>query len=268
MGIYMKTTTSAIALTVALSTFLVNSANAADLGRGPVTDPTSVGSEQPPAGWTGPWIGVVGGLTFFNTELDYLKDHIRDDVRTNAQHLNIDGLGAEGLFGEVQAGYDHQVTNNVLIGVFAGANLSDAEFTASQSYYGEQFASVTTDYEWGGVVGARLGLVKSPNTLFYVAGGYAYAQLGDTNIAFGDETESLSGPELHGWFGEVGMEHRLSQSISLTVAGRYTDYGSETLWSNAGTRQAEFCPEEVDIDVDNLAVMVGIKARLNGGFGF
>jgi hypothetical protein len=56
------------------------------------------------------------------------------------------------------------------------------------------------------------------------------------------------------------MEHRLSQSISLTVAGRYTDYGSETLWESDNA----YCPEEVEIDVDNLTAMVGIKAKLNG----
>jgi outer membrane immunogenic protein len=255
----MKSTvfaTSILALTVGILPF---SASAADI-LGNKSDPTSaVYQEAPSAGWSGPWIGVVGGYGIFNTELDYTKDHVGETTTTNIAHLNIDGLGAEGLFGEVQVGYDHQVANNVILGAFAGANLSNAEFSASYDHIYLGKTELTSDYEWGGVIGARLGLVKGANTLFYVAGGYAYAELGDPELN-GKAIEGVKGPELHGWFGEVGMEHRLSQSISLTVAGRYTDYGSETLWESDNA----YCPEEVEIDVDNLTAMVGIKAKLNG----
>jgi outer membrane immunogenic protein len=252
----MKTIGKSTLAASAIALFFASPTFAADLGT--KGDPTAA-DYTAPANWSGPWIGVVGGLTFFNTELDYTKDHVSEGERTNISHLNIDGLGAEGLFGEVQIGYDHQIGSNLVIGIFAGANLSDAEFSASQSFGGEKFASVTTDYEWGGVVGGRLGVIAGQNTLFYGAAGYAFAQLGDTDISFDGETESLGGPDLQGWFGEVGMEHRLSRALKLTVAGRYTDYSPETLWSGG----SEYCPEEIEIDVDNLSVLIGVKATLN-----
>lgn len=270
------TAVSALALFFAASPAL-----AADILGGGKGDPA--GAEyQAPRSWSGPWIGVVGGLSFFNTETTFRDDDYDfDGVKkvwvhdpSDSDSLNIDGLGAEGLFGEVQIGYDHQVGTRLIIGALGGVNLSDAEFSASANNGTNKVFDVSADYEWGGIIGGRLGYLKSLDTMFYVAGGWAYAQLGDTVGNVGGKPSGdfvLSGPELNGWFGEVGMETRVSDNVFLTVAGRYTDYGSETL-AEFGTLNPNGTGNDdvqsIEIDTDSLSVMVGLKAKFGGLGGF
>jgi outer membrane immunogenic protein len=246
----MKPSFHAIKIAAIATLFSVSAASASDLLDG-LNEPAP---EQAQVNWTGLWVGAVGGYNFFNSELDYFAGD-EDQV-----HGNVDGLGAEGFFGEAQLGYDHQINNQFVVGIFGGVNLSDAEFNASIRY-GDETDSIATDYEWGSVLGARLGLLKSPDTMFYVGGGWAHAQIGDTVVSEHDEDPvNIAGPEVDGWFGEVGMETRISNNIFMTVAGRYTDYGAQTLWQS----DPEDCPERIEIDTDSLAVMVGIKAKLGG----
>ena len=253
----MKHNSTIISLTAASFFALAASANATDIfdaRNDALADPAPQA-----VNWSGLWVGALGGMNFFNSELDYFK-HKGDD---NETHANIDGLGSEGLFGEAQIGYDHQISNRFVVGIFGGVNLSDAEFNASLSHAGETQGSIATDYEWGSVLGARLGVLKSPDTMFYVGGGWAHAQIGDTVVSDGEDAINISGPEVDGWFGEIGMETRvrdLGDNVFMTVAGRYTDYGTETLWSNDNA----YCPEEIEIDTDSLAVMVGLKAKFGG----
>jgi outer membrane immunogenic protein len=234
---------------------LAASANATDI----FDQRHEVTADQAQVNWTGLWVGAVGGMNFFNTETDF-TEHDHDDGKLE-KHLNVDGLGAEGFFGEAQIGYDHQVSNQLVLGIFGGLNLSDAEFSATNTniFNENKEFSVSTDYEWGSVLGARLGLLKSQDTMFYLAGGWAHAELGDTII--NGETFA-SGPNLNGWFGELGMETRVTGNVYLTVSGRYTDYGSETLWDNNPGDGEDL--EAIEIDTDSLAAMVGLKVKLGG----
>ncbi len=262
------TKSTALAAIAASFFALAPSAGATDL-----LDARLDASADQPAGarvnWTGLWIGAAGGIAFSNSETDF--DSV-DEPGTKSLNVNIDGLGAEGLFGEAQIGYDQQISNNLVLGVFGGLNLSDSEFNASIANNGNLIDSfsTSTDYEWGGVAGLRLGLLKSQSTMFYVAGGLAYAELGNTLV---DGETFASGPELNGWFGEAGMETRVADNVFFTVSGRYTDYGSETLFSQdcgnlgAGETCAFGSPLDdnintIEIDTDNLAVMIGLKAKL------
>ena len=246
----MRLNSTKLALTAASFFALAASANATDLFGSADNHPA------PPYSWSGLWVGAVGGMNFSNTETDYFED--RGEL--TEKNLNINGLGAEGLFGEAQIGFDKQVSSNFVVGVFGGFNVSDAEFNASYSVAGLELVDVTTDYEYGTVLGARIGILKGPDTLFYAAGGWAHAQIGDTVVSeIGKDPISIAGPELDGWFGEVGMESRvrdLGDNIYLTVAGRYTDYGAETLWEDGD--------KEIEVNTDILAVMVGLKAKLGG----
>lgn len=262
----MRLMNSAAVLALILGGALATSANAADpYDRGGSTKdgPGYLADDVRTASWTGLWIGLAGGYNFFNSELDFTHDRIDGEgVRHNIERANINGLGAEGLFGEVQVGYDHQIGNNLVLGVFGGLNLSDAEFEASQSFGDDAFSSgLTADYEYGGVIGPRLGFVRG-NSMFYVAGGWAFAKLGDVDfhVSEGPSPDSLEGPDLSGFFGEIGLEHRIAKGVRLGVAGRYTDYGKETLWSNEDPN----CPKEIEVDVDSLSAMVTLKVELGG----
>lgn len=227
-----------------------------------------------PHSWTGLWLGAVGGYQFSNSAWTKSKGEIdEDDGEPNWQKQSeTDGLGAEGFFGEAQIGFDKQIGQRTVVGVFGGYNINDAEhtFEASSGVPLEVKETFSLQQEWGGVLGARLGLLKSQDTMFYLAGGWAFGELDkiqkDGENAFADQETDLSG-----WFGEVGMESRireLGDNIYLTVAGRYTDYGSiDALNVSEIDGNGDTDYSRVQVDHDTLTVMVGLKAKL-GGIGF
>ncbi len=272
--------------TIAVASFLATSASAADLGRGTVTDPTSVASEQPSRSWSGVYLGALGGYQFSNSALNYDADCF-DDVgeRVEGASIGVDGLGAEGLFGEIQLGFDKQVGTRLVLGAFAGLNLNDGEFEIDASRFVEGVpaatgsASILTfSQEWGGVLGARAGFLTTQNTMLYVAGGWAFGELSDLESGIvggpsgtGGKLFNKQETDLNGYFVELGMETRISENVFFTVAGRYTDYGAITLAERSSDDCCGTLDEKLELDHDTLAVMAGLKIKLNSdniGLGF
>jgi len=269
--------TSAVALA---SVFFANSALATDLGgKG---DPTSSSYVENKT-WTGVYLGALGGYQFSNSVLEYGEECFDDEgEKVRGSSVEIDGLGADGLFGEIQLGFDKQVGTRLVLGAFAGVNLNNAEFEVSGSqFFGANdpnngsFSALTFSQEWGGVLGARAGFLTTQNTMLYVAGGWAFGEMSDL------ESEIIGGPDgdggklfdkqetdLNGWFAEVGMETRVSDNVYLTVAGRYTDYSAITLAEGSDESCCGTINQKLELDHDTLSVMAGLKVKLNGGFGF
>jgi outer membrane immunogenic protein len=227
-------------------------------------------ADQAQGNWSGLWVGAMGGYQFSNSSVtDDAKEIDNDGVTVEWHEVEkFDGLGADGLFGELQAGFDKQIGSNTVVGVFGGFNINDAEFsyTESSGVPLDVDSSISFDQEWGGVLGARVGLLKNPDTLFYAAGGWAFGKLGDIKVD-GEAATEIKDTDLSGWFAELGMETRLTSNLYLTFSGRYTDYGS----LDAASETVECCYEagdqihkNLELDHDTLAVMVGLKAKLGG----
>lgn len=253
--------TSLIALTVGILPF---SASAADI-LGNKGDPT-VADYVAPISWTGFYVGALGGYQFSNSELNYDSDYFDDGEAVAGMGATVDGLGADGLFGEVQIGFDKHLGGRYLVGVLAGVNLNDAEHSIDVSgYAGDESGSANVlsfNQEWGGILGARAGFLTSPNTMVYVAGGWAFGELSDVESQ-GEKVFDKQENELNGWFGEVGLETRVADGVFFTVAGRYTDYSAITLASE----KSEYGDASLELDHDTLAAMAGLKVKL-GGLGF
>lgn len=280
---YLKNS-SIFALTAAFLS-LPATASAADIyGRDNTTPQDAYQQAAPSHSWTGLWLGAVGGYQFSNSAVDFNAKEVQGDEGSETVPLggteksfglSLDGLGAEGFFGEAQLGYDKQIGQRTVVGVFGGFNLNNAEFSLDASAFNawddpqsESANILSFEQEWGGVLGARVGLLKSQDTMFYLAGGWAFGEMGEVKSGgapvFADQETDLSG-----WFGEVGMESRipeLGNNVYLTVAGRYTDYGAITLDSNSdvGGCGNDTCSYNLELDHDTLAVMVGLKAKLGG----
>lgn len=219
--------------------------------------PGDVASPGRAVSWTGPWIGIAGGYDFANDKLTE-SEHYGDE----SGKISVDGLGSQGLFGELQLGYDRQLGNRpYVISVFGGLNLNDNEFSIDASGGGEHVNILSIEQEWGGVLGARVGMLKSPDTMFYVGGGWAFGKMGDVK-SDGEKVFDDQETDLSGWFGELGMETRVYQNVYLSVAGRYTDYGSINLAHESGCEGE--CSASIDLDVHDLTVMTGLKIKLNG----
>lgn len=258
--------TSAVALA---TIFSLSQAGAADLDR--VTDPTSIASESGPS-WSGVYLGALGGYQFSNSALSYDEKCFENDVETYNASFGVNGLGADGLFGELQLGVDKQVTTRIVVGAFAGVNVNDSEFVvdASSQIIGNPSIGgdvLTFSQEWGGVLGARAGWLTTANTMLYVGGGWAFGEMNKIEFK-GIEAAPDQDTDLSGYFLEIGMESRLAENVYFTVAGRYTDYGSITLAKGIDT---EGCCDELhqnlELDHETLAVMAGLKVKLNTGSG-
>lgn len=248
---------------------------AADVYGGQSYKDTPTVLSSPDVSWTGLWLGAVGGMQFSNNALnfDYNENHsYGENTYSYHEGLEIDGLGTQGLFGELQLGYDRQLSNNVVIGLFGGLNIDDGEFkasvNASDSEGNSAGGDITFSQKWGGVVGPRLGYAHG-RSLFYVAGGWAFGEMEKikASVHYNGDSESgdlLPGQEtdLSGWFGEVGLEHKLNDNgLSVKVAGRYTDYSDITLFKDAGGNENCNWDEKLTLDRDNLSAMVGLVFR-------
>jgi len=197
--------------TIVLLIVGVSAAHAADIYNPGLKDTPSV---TPSGTALEIWVGVLGGYNFQDDKLKATDDY--------GNSATIDSLGRDGLFGEVQLGADYHVMGRIVLGVQGGLNLGNAEFKTTV----DGTDLVSAEQDWGYVFGPRLGLMLSPDTLFYVSGGIAGASMDDIRLAGGDH---LKVPDFFGYYGELGFESRLYDNWYLKGLGRYVNYGEETL---------------------------------------
>lgn len=235
----MKRTGALTALALILS---AGAANATDLKGTSQNDeallPIPTASR---GGFAGFYASLSGGMDFANTEVGY-DGSIKNELPFG---VTLDGIGSTGFIGDGQVGYDFQA-GKIVFGVFGGGNISDTK-TTLDAYIGdldEAKAELTRD--WGWYAGGRIGYATSKDTLVYVGGGYTQADFSLESDDFeGSETRTFDG-----YFGEVGIESRISGQFFAKAFGRYVAYNS---WEDDG----------VTVDPSELQAMIGVTYRPN-----
>ncbi len=200
--------------TLAVSLFLANAAVAADPPQAPVPP---VFIPEPAHSWTGPYVGVfigAGGI-------------VNDIEIPGLGAGNFNGIGGEGVFGGVMLGYNFQVSSNFVIGI--EGEIAATDLTTELNIPG--IISFDAQPEWTAAVSARLGWLTSPNTMLYLIGGYSYADY-NVDLALFGGSASFS-QDYHGFHVGTGMETHISNSLTVRVEYRYTQYGGED-WGTAG----------------------------------
>jgi len=194
----------------AASVAMITVAHAADQY---ISEPQSNGFN-----WTGFYVGAGVGAGGANTELD---------APLLAPGVNFDGIGGEGVFGEISIGYDHVFGDRFLVGAFAGAQYGNVGTSLDIPILPFE-ASINAAY--GFDVGARVGYLVTPTTLGYLLGGYSWRnfELG-TNLA-GVEADWDAG----GYVVGLGMETVLGGNVTLKGEYRYASYGSVNYLSPLG----------------------------------
>jgi outer membrane immunogenic protein len=145
--------------------------------------------------WTGFYIGAGAGGGAIVYDVDGFGD-----------------FGGEGFFGTVTLGYDRQIGARTVAGIFADYDFSNTS-TARLGVTGE------VQSIWS--VGARLGLLTSPTTLWYATAGYTQMDL-DLDIA-------ISVPTFGGYFLGGGVESQLGGGWSLRGEYRFSEFDSEEI---------------------------------------
>jgi outer membrane immunogenic protein len=154
--------------------------------------------------WTGFYIGagIGAGAVVHDVSLDGF--------------VGVDGVGAEGMFGSVVVGYDRQLTSRVVGGIFADYDFA-SNVSTDVSLGGFGF-SIDQKNTWA--VGARLGLLSSPTTLWYGTAGYTQTEF---------EVGSVKLSDFKGYFVGAGVESQLVGGWNLRAEYRFSQFDSESV---------------------------------------
>jgi len=173
----------------------------------------SAGAQSGPAAntWSGVYIGAgVGGHTF-------------DRRSDNADGFHFAGTVGKGGLATIITGFDFQHGKFVL-GGFVDYGWQSSAHKRSTNMFGSPFQERTV-VGTSLSVGARIGLLSSPSTLWYVPFGYTYAT---NDREWSDRAASMSNfGDLSGVFGGLGIETMLGQHWSLRGEYRFTQYGDQ-----------------------------------------
>ena len=184
-----------------------------------------------------------------------MHDHRILDIDLGETHL--DGVGDVGVFGTAIVGWDWQISPNAVLGVFVDYDFSNKshDFTLLD---GLITGSNEHDHTWS--VGARLGLLSSPSTLWYTTAGYTQARFeGFTNIA--DVIGVSHERTFDGWFVGGGVDTRLAASNwFLRLEYRYSELDSERFFSDDGLTR-------VDLEPTVHSVRTTLTYKFSGGGG-
>lgn len=254
---------SVLASVVAIAAMAGGGAYAADInGRGGSTKDSVDVRDYSERSWSGLWVGAFGGYSLSNTGLTQDSFHDRGEEIVRTSRERVDGLGGEGAFGQLQIGFDGQVGNRLVVGVFGGASFSQSESEISATY-GDYSAGLTVEEGNTYFGGLRAGILLNKDNLAYVAGGYAQTE---ATVKWGDNDGGDSGSkdfDFDAWFAEVGFESRINNNLYGRVAGRYYFYDDKRV---AGGRDGdENCWDELNANPGKLELMVGLSYKLGGG---
>lgn len=196
--------------------------------------------------WSGFYVGAGVGAGGANTELE---------SPLFAPGASFDGIGGEGVYGEIGIGYDHVFGDRFLVGVFADAQYGNIG-TSLSIPAGPLDASINATY--GFDVGGRVGYLVNPTTLGYVLGGYSWRNFElESNIA-GVEGDWDAG----GYVVGLGMETVLSGNLTLKGEYRFASYGNVNYLSLLGA------PDGVlDASTSTHTFLAGLNYRFGGSNG-
>ncbi|MER8431163.1 outer membrane protein [Mesorhizobium caraganae] len=192
-------------LLLALSlSLLASSAYAAD---------AIIAEAAPVFSWTGGYIGLQAGYAWGNGNVDQIG---------GPGFIDTD---PDGFLGGVYAGYNYQMSNNIVIGaeldiVYANVDGSGQVFLAPGVPAG---VTATEELNWSGAARLRLGYAAD-RFLPYIAGGVAF---GDIDIS-NDNGPGSFGDTFTGWTIGVGLDYAMTDNLLLRAEYRYTDFGNKS----------------------------------------
>ncbi|MAZ83513.1 MAG: hypothetical protein CME90_07865 [Hoeflea sp.] len=214
---------SAAALAAAL-TLSISHAQSADM----IIDNPETGFQ-----WSGFYIGGGVGAGAVNHEFSIAGG-------------SFDGLGGEGVYGELSLGYDYMLTDRFLLGGFISARMGMVETTLSIP----TVADTTATLDHGFDAGVRAGYLITPETLGYVLAGYSYQNLDISVPPLAFSTDE----DFSGFVVGFGLETAITNRLTAKVEYNYRQYGGEDF----GTGGA------FSIEPSTHTVLLGLNYRFGG----
>lgn len=226
--------------------------------------------------WTGPYIGVQGGYTGAKSDTSVVLGGAWASESQALRDFFGSSMGTKQSDGDVnfgaQLGYNVQTSGIVLglegeFSVLNGGETIARGPLAVPSIPALSYSYTNTvDPKHMFALKAKLGGAMG-RTLFYVNGGWAWtkATLGTSVTSNGNylKTGSLD-TTMDGFIVGGGVEHRLSDNLSLRLTYDYTDQGDETYVTTYRAGSSFTAPaytETVTQDLRLHLVRVGVNYR-------
>ena len=129
-----------------------------------------------------------------------------------------------GVLGGAQIGYLYQMSN-LVFGIEVAGSLGDFDETLIDPNDDDNVRTINSD--WNAAATVRAGYAFG-NSLVYVKGGYAMAEIESSLVDSDVPVGSYSTSERHdGWTGGAGFEHMISSDVSLALEYNYYDLGAQ-----------------------------------------
>jgi outer membrane immunogenic protein len=229
----------------------------------------------PEADWTGFHIGVGGGYgVALHDGFLYVEGEAatvdEDQSEPFTNYLEFDDLADDNWLGTVEAGFDFQAGSNFVIGIFGDYTFTNFDSSALDEVcrtagdvdcVGKDI-SVELDDIW--TIGGRIGILSSPDTLWYVLGGYSSAKVNAKADVFAsdDFQDNYDGfrffnddDRVDGFTVGAGVESMLTQNVSLKLEYRYTDLGSLSAFYDD---DCDACGDTLEVEGDNVDIEVDL----------
>jgi len=218
----------------------------------------------PAFSWQGFYVGGQIGGSWSDT--DY---KVREAANTNANgavteweksHHSPD---ADGFIGGIYAGYNFDISNNIILGVETDFVWSDMEDSSRRVFNDGAGLKVADKYsvkqKWQGATRLRAAYAID-RFLPYISAGVAYGRL-DTKNKFHFSQTGASGidtSESHedtfvGWTIGAGFDYAVTNNIIARLEYRYTDLGDKTFTFNGNDRH------KIDYKTNDIRVGVAYK---------
>ena len=188
--------------------------------------------------FSGPYIGLGVGYGMRNHDI-------------SIEPLSFDGVGADGAFGEIFLGYQHQFINGWLLGVEGMIMYDDI---TTEAGLGPLSLEAEHNNNLAYQAGVKVGRTVTERALLYVMPYWRWMEM-EVNVSapgFGTSlTQNYDGPGV-----QVGLDVLATQNWVVSAYGRGTFYGDES-WGVSG----------LDVDTHELETGLRVSFKPDPLFG-
>lgn len=193
--------------------------------------------------WNGLYIGAGVGYAIGVVD--------RDIAYYDYSIFRSEGLSNDGFQGVVSLGYDRQIHPGFVVGIFGDYAFGDLDRSESLI---EGLIGVKSELSNHWAIGARVGLVRSCCSMWFVTAGYTQADH-DWSASFEGYRIASGGKTLSGYFVGAGVEQQIRDNLFLKLEYRFTNFDEERLVS--------YGPFHVDTDTDIHSIRLGVNWKFD-----
>jgi len=165
-----------------------------------------------PASFEERWNGVYGGISIgggwgqSNTFYD----------RAGNDHLTPETIDPAGFMFSLNFGYNHQLTDNIVLGIEADIGFMDISAPDRQNLWDGHIWKSRYGGMWG-TVRPRIGYVVD-DFMIFATGGLAFMETDEYILGDNDATQNTYNSGVHtGWVAGIGVEYALTERISTKL---------------------------------------------------